>query len=279
MKLGEWPMRDPFSFEARINNRGRTLFVFSLFVTGHLLVIFSLLYFLFPRTWERETGLGIISIGLTFLSFHLISCVGEYFFHRNVLHDIIGPFKVFFRKHGMHHFLTTVSWDKDNSDLKIHSCYAIEKIEQDISATFPLWALAAFLMGIAPLLIIISWLLPNVPVLLAGFSAITLSYYLYEVLHVMHHQPPLWWHEKFSKRFLGKTWQAIYSFHNCHHANTRCNLNVAGFFGLPLADWIFGTYRNPPTLLLHGSPVDNEVISDLTSRTHWIKAWLKKRTL
>ncbi len=272
-------MWDPFSFEARINNRGSTLLIFSLFVAAHLAAIFSIIYFLFPPTWEREVGAGIISFGITFLVAQFAFCIGEYFFHRYILHDIVAGLKVFFQKHRTHHSPTPVSWDKQNGHFKIRSCYAIEKIEQDDSATFPTWALAAFLTGIAPLVMVISWLLPHAPILLDGFAAITFTYYLYETLHVIHHRSPAWWAKKVNEHFLGRAWSAMYSFHSCHHANTRCNLNIAGFLGLPLADLIFGTYRAPDTLLVDGQSVDKQTISNLTSRLHWLKARFSKTAL
>ena len=68
-----------------------------------------------------------------------------------------------------------------------------------------------------------------------------------------HHMPyDTWWKPRLNGRPFGKVYRKMYGFHQAHHANYKCNLNVAAFFGIPLADSVFGTYKQPDELLLDG---------------------------
>ena len=40
--------------------------------------------------------------------------------------------------------------------------------------------------------------------------------------------------------------------HLRHHADIRCNEGISGVFGIPIYDFIFGTYVDPSTLYIHG---------------------------
>ena len=68
----------------------------------------------------------------------------------------------------------------------------------------------------------------------------------------------------------------MYGFHQAHHANYKCNLNVAGFFGIPLADLAFGTYRQPDDLLLDGATLTKATARKLTPEPYWPIAWLDR---
>jgi hemolysin III len=50
----------------------------------------------------------------------------------------------------------------------------------------------------------------------------------------------------------GRFWQPVYAFHLRHHAVTDCNESISGFFGLPVADWLFGTCVIPQTIYENG---------------------------
>ena len=50
----------------------------------------------------------------------------------------------------------------------------------------------------------------------------------------------------------GRFWRPVYSFHLRHHAVIDCNESVSGFFGLPVADWVFGTCKIPRTIYADG---------------------------
>ena len=265
-------MLNPLSLEFR-QKHPAYLSIFSLFVAGHLLIAFTLVYFLRNEVWRRELDSGISSFVWTFLISHLVFCFGEYFFHCDILHSApIKSLKSFFEKHTLHHSLTSISWEKDaNSELlKIKSEYAIEDLSQDVSSTFPIWALAVILSAATPVFTFFSWLFPQVPIFLGGYSALTLTYFLYEGLHTVHHQSNAWWLAKINQKFFGKFWRVRYLFHGCHHANMRCNLNIAGFFGIPVADLILGTYRMPKILLMSGETITRETIAYIYSKSHWL---------
>jgi hypothetical protein len=68
---------------------------------------------------------------------------------------------------------------------------------------------------------------------------------------------------------LSNTWRKLYGFHQAHHANYKCNMNIAGFFGIPVADLTFGTYEQPEILLLDGAPASKEVACKLTTNPRW----------
>ena len=94
---------------------------------------------------------------------------------------------------------------------------------------------------------------PRLPILISGYAAIAIGHCLYELIHAVHHQPyESFWKPRIEHRWLGGAWKWLYGFHQAHHANYKCNLNVAGFFGIPLADLVFGTYKQPDRLLLDG---------------------------
>ena len=58
------------------------------------------------------------------------------------------------------------------------------------------------------------------------------------ILAKAHHQSyEACWRARLDRRWSGRFWRWLYGFHQAHHANHRCNLNVAGFFGIPLVPW------------------------------------------
>jgi hypothetical protein len=46
-------------------------------------------------------------------------------------------------------------------------------------------------------------------------------------------------------------------------------MNVAGFFGLPVGDWLFATYKQPDELLLDGLPATKQMIRALNPEPRW----------
>lgn len=46
-----------------------------------------------------------------------------------------------------------------------------------------------------------------------------------------------------------------------HHARIRVNQAIGGVFGIPLWDWVFGTYYVPDELPLPGSRIDPETLN------------------
>ncbi len=268
-------MNSPISYE------GRKIYpapftIFTLFVGVHLVALFLLLRYLLNNIWLREISAGAVSIIVTFAICHLIVSFGEFFFHRYILHILTAEvMATFYRKHLKHHTLTFIYFDENRQ--KINSSYPIANIEQDESSTFPHWTLLAFMSGFVPVFIALGFLFPHMPIVIGGSSALTLSYYLYEVLHSLnHHIYEEWWAKKINNRIFGKIWAEIYGFHQAHHANYKCNMAVGGFFGLPVADILFGTYKQPGELLLNETPAAKELVQDLNPKPRWPIDWLDR---
>lgn len=116
---------------------------------------------------------------------------------------------------------------------------------------------------------------PRVPVLIGGYTAIAIAHFLYETIHAVHHQPyETWWKPRVEGKVFGAVWKQVYGFHQAHHAVYKCNLNVAGFFGVPLADIVFRTYKQPDTLLIDGATATKAVARNLIPEPRWPISWL-----
>jgi hemolysin III len=74
-------------------------------------------------------------------------------------------------------------------------------------------------------------------------------------------------------------WRLFYGFHHMHHANISCNEAIGGFFGLPVADWVFGTYHQPKDLLLEGrlATAKDFAIPPPRGFVRWFDEWARKR--
>ncbi len=261
-------MENPLAFEKRIHGRA-PLLVFGLFVIAHPVGFLGLIRLCFGGIWRQELAAGVVPIIAAFLICHLIFAFGEFFFHRYILHTLTYEcMKIFYGKHLTHHTLTPIYLDEPGQ--KIRSSYPISSIDQDVAGTFPPWALVLFLGGFTPPLLLLAFIFPRTPILIGGYCGLTLSYYLYEAIHVMHHQSyETWWKKRIQRPLSGSLWRMVYGFHQAHHANYRCNMNVAGFFGLPVGDWVFGTYKKPRELLLDETPATKEVIRELNPEPRW----------
>ena len=146
-----------------------------------------------------------------------------------------------------------------------------------IKPTFPPWALIPALMAFTPFFAPIAFSFPEIPILIGGYAAIAIALFLYETIHVAHHQPyDSWWKPKLNGRIFGRVWRKAYGFHQAHHTNYRCNLNVAGFFGIPVADLVFSTYKQPDKLFLDGVPGTKEIARRLTPQASWPIVWLDR---
>ncbi len=283
-------MKNFLSFESR--NKTRSSFVwFSLFVAAHPIVMFLILRVFYREVWERELSFGISAIALSFLLWQVFLCFGEFFFHRYILHIVtIPPLKIFAKRHGAHHALTSISLeDGKGGGRTIRSSYSISTLKNDEFSTFPPWALSAF-FGVVWLLSVFFGAINSsfgladqrgegMPIFIGLYSALALLYYFYEVFHMLHHKPHGWWEKKINNRITGKIWRLMYGFHQAHHANNTCNMAIGGFFGLPLADWAFGTYKQPHTLLLDGVVAKETDIAALTPKPYWPISSLDKLAL
>ena len=217
-----------------------------------LLLVFR---FAAPGVWARQIAAGLPAFVAVLLGMHLFMCFFEWAFHRYVLHSMTTRWLEYFsRGHRNHHSLTPIRLQQvaAGSDRYILNRYPITDEEQYEDSAFPSYAFLAFWALFTPMMLGLQVLLPKLPVMLGGYSAITLSMLLYETLHAIEHQPYEWWKQATEHPRFGALWRKLYGFHHMHHANILCNEAISGFFGLPVADWAFGTYHQPRELLLEG---------------------------
>jgi len=260
------PTLNFLSFESRTRNP-LALPLFAIFCALHPLAAFAVVWYFFPATWDAQWSWGLRGVVLTTLSFNLLFCFGEYLFHRYLLHANSISFlgKLSF-SHLAHHKLTNIKFPGD----RVVSAYPIVDEEHDEFATFPPYALLAFMAFLTPFLSVIAFSFPQIPVLVGGYTAIAIAHFLYETIHVAHHTPyDPWWKRKIEGPLFGTMWRKLYGFHQAHHANYKCNMNIAGFYGLPLADLVLGTYEQPAVLLIDGAPATKELAAKLTKSPRW----------
>lgn len=230
------------------------LFIFTVLATlAGLLVALRLVA---PDVW---TGQWVAPVGkgaIAFLAISLVNAFVEYFFHRYVLHMPAIPFlRRLYKQHTLHHALTRIA-RKPSRDgrgiLFIENKFPMTEPEQGEASFFPWYALAVFALVLSPLLVLLQWLAPSFPWFLAGFAALAVSLTLYEVLHAINHWPFEKWEPLILHPRWGWFWRPAYAFHLRHHAVIDCNESISGFFGLPVADWLFGTCVIPQTIYADG---------------------------
>ncbi len=230
------------------------LFCVTIGLTNVLLL--ALLRFLAPSVWESQflaepwlflPAVALVSLGL---------CFFEFFFHRYILHmPAIPGLRRLYRQHTLHHALTRIGRRpvrEGRTVLCVENKFPIMEEEQGEGSFFPWYALATFSLMIAPVLAFLHWLAPAFPWWFAGLAAVTNSLLLYEVLHAINHWPIEKWLPLIEHRTWGWFWRPAYTFHLRHHAVIECNESVSGFFGLPVADWAFGTCLIPRTIYTDG---------------------------
>lgn len=253
--------------------------LFALFVAVQLGALLAGVRYFFRPTWAQHVSAGPWAMVLTCLVCNLVLCFGEYFFHRYLLHiETVRFLRALCASHRTHHKLTAIGFDDEAATVR--SAYPISDVAHDDQSTFPPWALIPFFAFFTPFFAPMAFSFPRLPILIGGYTAIAIAHVLYETLHVLHHQPyDSWWKRRLEGRVLGRMWRTVYGFHQAHHANYKCNLNVAGFFGLPLADLVFGTYRQPDQLLLDGARGTKESARRLTPAPGWPISWLDRVVL
>lgn len=157
----------------------------------------------------------------------LVSNAFEWRVHRDVLHRILRPFEVLYRKHTPEHHVVYVEDDmaiRDWRELKL--------------VLIPAAGVLGIVLTLAPMAAIVGWLLtPN-----AGWLVlVTAGLYMvgYELSHLSYHLP--------AQGFIGRL--ALVRVLRRHHARhhdprlmQRWNFNVT----LPLFDWILGTLAPSP---------------------------------
>ncbi len=224
-------------------------------VALQLAVLYTGFAWLFRPAWERQQHAGWGPFIATFLAVHLGICFFEWGFHRYVLHCTLHrALTRFSRGHRNHHALTPIRLERvpNQPGQVVLNRYPITSEEQYEDAAFPVYALAAFWALFTPILLAVQSVLPNAPIMTGGYAAIAWSMIGYEVFHAIEHYPYEWWERAVTHQRFGWFWTRVYGFHHYHHANVAWNEAISGFFGLPVADWVFGTYFQPKNLLLSG---------------------------
>ncbi|MCS6243715.1 MAG: hypothetical protein H2172_07665 [Opitutus sp.] len=262
------------------------LFIFTISVT--LTGILTILAWVAPSVWQKQLAAGGMAFFLCFAAVHAVAGVFEYFFHRYVLHSPLIPFlSYYYKQHTLHHALTHIGYHRSkqtNEDVPglidnepiARNTFPIEVEKQHEASYFPWYTLTLFSMGITPLLILGQWLLPNAPVMLAGYIAVTFSLALYELVHAVEHWPQDTWDRLIAHPRFGRMWRKAYAFHLRHHADIRCNEGISGIFGLPLVDFALGTYVDPETLYKHGQSVCPTEFNSPVPRFAFIR-WLDRK--
>ncbi len=264
------------------SHRRFSILRFTLLVVLQVTLLFVGYRACFPKLWARQLAAGAPAFLSVFLAIHLFLCFFEWFFHRYVLHGVtVRWLQKFAREHRNHHSLTSIRLRPvaEGSDRFILNEYPITHETQYPSSAFPAYALLAFWVWFTPLLAGLQLLLPRLPVVLAGYAAITWSLVLYEILHAIDHWPYEWWQKATEHPKLGPFWRQLYGFHLMHHANIGCNEGIGGFFALPVADWCFGTYHQPKQLLLEGRKATAKDFAVRPPRrfVRWLDRWTRKR--
>ena len=255
---------------------------FGILVVAQYGLLLAGVRFLAPGFWAGQFAAGWAAMVGVFLGMHLLLCFFEWGFHRYVLHSITAQRLAWFaHAHRNHHGLTPIRLQSvaEGSDRYVLNRYPIVDDSQHHDSAFPIYAMAGFWLFFTPLLIALQLLLPRLPIVVGGYSGITLSMSLYEILHAIEHKPYEWWKGATEHPRLGPMWRKLYGFHHMHHANVSCNEAISGFFGLPLADWVLGTYHQPRELLLEGrvATAKDFAVPPPPRFVRWLDSWARKR--
>ncbi len=259
-----------------------SIFWFSIQTVVQLTLLMLAIRTFLPQVWTAQLAGGVLPFVACFLGMHMVMCFFEWAFHRYVLHAMVSPIlERFARGHRTHHGLTPIKLQavSEGSDRYILNRYPIVEEDQYEDSAFPPYALAGFWLFFTPLLVGLQFAFPTLPVLVGGYSAIAVSMTLYEILHAIEHLPYEWWQKAIEHPTFGGMWTKLYGFHHFHHANINVNEAISGFFGLPVADWVFRTYHQPRELLLEGRVASAK---DFAVKPPWgfvqaMDAWARKR--
>jgi hemolysin III len=230
--------------------------LFILTVLATLVCLLAALRLFAPGVWTAQFLAPAWKGAIAFLAISLVNAFIEFFFHRYVLHTPAVPFlRRLYKQHTLHHALTRIARKKSHDGrgvLFIENKFPITEPEQGEASFFPWYSLGVFALVLSPVLTVLQWLFPTFPWFLAGFAALAVSLTLYEVLHAINHWPFEKWEPLIQHPRWSWFWRPAYAFHLRHHAVTDCNESISGFFGLPVADWVFGTCVIPQTVYAEG---------------------------
>lgn len=214
------------------------------------------LKFIAPSAWSAQLAAAPWQWVTAFLVITLFNCFLEFLLHRYVLHKPAIPgLSYFYKQHTHHHNLTRIAIRRTPGGREVpfvENRFPITEPEQGEASFFPWYSLLAFGTVLTPFLIVLHLLIPSLPWFIGGYAALACSISLYEILHAIEHWPFETWARLIENPRWGAVWRKVYSFHLRHHAVIDCNEAISGFFGLPVADWIFGTCILPRSLYTHG---------------------------
>jgi hemolysin III len=260
-----------------------TLFLATIAAT--LAGLFLVLAWLFPAVWSAQCAASAPAFIVVFVLIHALGGLMEYFFHRYVLHaPLFGTLSYFYKQHTLHHALTrivhrpsSVTGESLPVLVEVENRYPIVEDHQHESSFFPWYTLIVFSLLFTPLLIVGHLLWPTAPWFLAGWLGLSFSMALYELVHAVEHWPEQRWHALIARRYTGPFWRKAYAFHLRHHADIRCNEGISGVFGVPVFDFIFGTYVDPNTLYNHGGTTCPTEFHSPVPRSAFIR-WLDRHS-
>jgi hemolysin III len=230
--------------------------------------------------WHAQVAFTPLAFAIAFLSISMFNCFVEYGFHRYVLHKPVASFlSRFYRQHTLHHSLTRIGRRRTPGGRDVpfvENIYPVTEPEQGEASFFPWYTLTVFVIVLCPLLAVLQWLTPGIPWFLGGLSATAFSLTLYEVFHAIEHWAFERWAPLIEHKQMGWFWRKVYSFHLRHHAVIDCNEAISGFFTLPVADWVFGTFLLPKSLYVDGSEWKPEEF--VSPRPYAPIRWLDRKT-
>ncbi len=250
-------------------------------VAGQCLLLGLFLRFVFRGVWESELASGrwlMVILPITIFVGHLGTGLFEWAFHRWVLHSILFSwFARFAVSHRHHHDETkiTTKYLPTRPGLVVISKFDMVEPGQFEGSAFPWWSLLGFWAMFSLLFIPLHLVWPRRPMLIGGYSAIALAYWLYEVIHAVHHYPQAWWQPKLEDPRFGKIWVRFFGFHRMHHYRKRFNMAIGGVFGFWLWDWIFRTYVHPQNLLIEGNLILSEDVK-VHDPPRWV-SWIDQK--
>ena len=262
-----------------------SLFLFLLTVGLSLAGFLAALALLAPTVWKTQFAAGFWTLVGVFVVVHLFNGFVEYFFHRYVLHARLIPgLGHFYTQHDkIHHKLTNITWvksvgDSGQEEMRVVNRYPIVEDRQHQASFFPWYTFLVFGMLGTPFFILGQWLFPGAPVFLGGFAALAWSLALYEILHAFEHLPLESWTPRLNHPRFGWFWRKVYAFHLRHHADISSNEAISGFFGLPVGDWVFGTYVGAVTLYENEAIAEQSAFQSPTSRfIRWLDKLAEKK--
>lgn len=230
--------------------------LFLLTVAATLVVLLGLLRVGFPTVWAQQFRASFGHALAAFFIVSLLNCFLEYFFHRYFLHTAAVPLLGhLYRQHTLHHALTRIGKRRTAGGKwlsTIENIFPIVEASQGEASFFPWYTLAAFAAVLWPVLAAAQCFLPAFPWFFSGLAALASSLILYELFHAANHWPLSTWEPLIAHPRWGRLWRPAYAFHLRHHAVPDCNESISGFFGLPLADWLFRTCLIPKTIYADG---------------------------